>query len=90
MPPCPPGELKRKGSLLALGPKAGKVSVKPFQRLAVSKGGAFGRSPQGAKYLSGGRIFLYPTFFLQEKKKVGSPPPCTEGGTLDEGRRVFW
>ncbi|MBQ3566388.1 MAG: hypothetical protein IJA12_04335, partial [Oscillospiraceae bacterium] len=27
-----------------------KVSVKPFQRLAVSKGRAFGRHPQMAKY----------------------------------------
>ncbi|MGN0636488.1 MAG: hypothetical protein ACI4I5_09730, partial [Acutalibacteraceae bacterium] len=26
-----------------------KVSVKPFQRLADSKGGAFGRRPQSAK-----------------------------------------
>ena len=34
VPPCPPGELGGEGSFLALGPKAGKVSVKPFQRLA--------------------------------------------------------
>ena len=29
--------------------KKAKVSVKPFQRLAVSKGRAFGRTPQSAK-----------------------------------------
>ena len=27
-----------------------KVSVKPFQRLAVSKGRAFGRTPQSTKF----------------------------------------
>ena len=30
-----------------------KVSLKPFQRLAVSKGGAFGRAPQSAKFFIG-------------------------------------
>ena len=28
-----------------------KVSIKPFQRFAVSKGSAFGRSPQRAELL---------------------------------------
>jgi hypothetical protein len=58
--------------------------------VAVSKGGAFGRPSQRAKRFSEGRIFLCPTFFLKEKKKVGSLAPYTEGSTLDEGRRVFW
>jgi hypothetical protein len=30
------------------------------------------------------------SFFLKEKKKGGSLAPYAEGGTLDEGRRVFW
>ena len=89
VPPCPPGGLGGKGSFLAQGPKASKVSVKPFQRLAVSKGGAFGRSPQGAKCFSEGSLF-FASFFLRYKKKEGSLPPHAEGGTLDEGRRVFW
>ena len=32
-------------------PRQLKVLLKLFQKLAVSKGGAFGRSPQRAKYL---------------------------------------
>ena len=41
VPPCPPGELGGKGSFHLLGPKAGKVSVKPFQRV--------GRSPRARR-----------------------------------------
>ena len=69
VPPCPPGGLGGKGSFLAQGPKASKVSVKPFQRLAVSKGGAFGRSPQGAKCFSEGSIFLCFFLFAIEKER---------------------
>ena len=68
-PPALRGGLGGKGSFLAQGPKASKVSVKPFQRLAVSKGGAFGRPSQRAKHFSGGSIFLCFFLFAIEKER---------------------
>ena len=45
-----------------------KVSVKPFQRLAVSKGRAFGRSSQRAKSLAISAFLESLKTFFQEKK----------------------
>jgi len=53
-----------------------KVSHKPFQRLAVSKGRAFGRSPQRAKYFmllkaqEGRKTFLWNVFRREPSQGV--------------------
>ena len=61
-----------------------KVSLKPFQRLAVSKGRAFGRGPQSAKHPSPPqtqeRVNL-----IAEQSKRGNP---NEGFPLETERHI--
>ena len=59
-----------------MGPKAGKVSVHPFQRVAGSRGRApvaphreRNALPEGAKCFSGGSIFLCFFLFAIEKER---------------------
>ena len=64
VPPCPPGELGGKGSFHLLGPKAGKVSVPPFQRGAGSRGRAPVARRNGRNTSPKGACF-FASFFLR-------------------------
>ena len=97
VPPCPPGELGGKGSFHLLGPKAGKVSVPPFQRGAGSRGSAPAAFRRRRNSFRRELFSLLLSFCDRKRKKEAFRPapraaPWTRGGGSfgDKRRTAVW